>query len=85
MDILPHDTTLPPHGTLCPVDPSVLWREVVTSPSDGARPVQALAEILANKQGRSFVFQLERNDADLCLEVLDRVSHDRRLSWFPST
>jgi hypothetical protein len=40
--------TASPGSSPHPIDPSVLWGEV-TGPSDDARPVRALAKILANK------------------------------------
>jgi len=58
-----------------------LWKEIAEADS-GTKAVRTLAEILADKEGRTFISHLERNDAELCIEVLDRVSRDVHL--FPS-
>ena len=59
-----------------------LWRGV-TSASNETQAVRTLAEILIDKEGRDFVSRLKRKDAELCIEVLDRVScHPHRLSSF---
>ena len=52
-----------------------LWKEV-TSAIDEAKSVRILAEILVDKEGRAFISRLERKDAELCIEILDRVSRD---------
>ena len=49
-----------------------LWKEV-TSTTDEAKAVRTLAEILAEKEGRTFISRLERRDAELCIEILDHV------------
>lgn len=51
-----------------------LWRDV-TSALDEAKAVRTLAGILTDKEGRTFILNLERRDAELCIEILDRVSH----------
>jgi len=64
-----------------------LWEDV-TSTNDEGEAVRTLAEILRDKEGRTFISNLERRDAELCIETLDHVSHDpylfpsRRLRWF---
>jgi len=55
-----------------------LWEDV-TSTADEGKAVRILAEILVDKEGRSFVSDLEREDAELCIEILDRVSRDLHL------
>ena len=63
-----------------------LWKDVAST-SNEAKAVQTLAEILLDKEGRAFISNLER-DAELCIEILDRVSRhsyplpSRRLRWF---
>jgi len=58
-----------------------LWKDV-TSANDGGEAVRTLAGTVLNREGRAFVSDLERNDAKLCIEVLDCVSRDPYL--FPS-
>lgn len=55
-----------------------LW-ENVTGAKDEAGAVRALAEILAEKDGRAFTLTLERKDAEFCIDILDRVSSDFRI------
>ena len=50
-----------------------LWRDVLSTPK-GANAVRTLAEILTDKEGKTFISHLEREDAVLCIEVLNRVS-----------
>ena len=59
-----------------------LWK-TVTSTIDEARAVRTLAEILVDKEGRAFISRLGREDARLCIEILDHVSRDLRLSCPP--
>jgi len=64
-----------------------LWQDVASA-SDQSEAVRTLAEILLDEGGRTFISNLERADAELCIEILDLVSHDpcllpsRRLRWF---
>ena len=58
-----------------------LWKDV-TNTIDEARAVRTLADILADKEGRTFISRLEHKDAELCIEILDRVSHDLHLLPF---
>jgi len=64
------------------------WKGV-TSTSNEGKAVRTLARIVLDREGRTFVLNLERNDAELCMEILDRVSPDpdlfsfRCLRWFP--
>jgi len=62
-------------------EPRRLWEEVA-SIADEAGAVRALCEILADKDGRCFVSHLERKEAELCIEVLDRVSRGLYLTLF---
>ena len=64
------------------------WRDVTNAKSE-TKAIQILAEVLADKQGKSFVLNLEPKDAELCIEILDRASHfavfaplSLRLIWF---
>ena len=50
-----------------------MWKDIA-SPNDEARAVRALAEILTEKEGRTFISSLERDDAEVCIDVLDNVS-----------
>ena len=50
-----------------------LWKEV-TIIGGGDNAFRILVEILLDKEGRSFVSNLAREDAELCIELLDRVS-----------
>ena len=64
-----------------------LWKDVAST-SDEGKAVRTLAEIVLDKEGRTFILELERGGAELCIEILDRVSRDpclllfRRLRWF---
>ena len=52
-----------------------LWRSV-TNAANAAQAAQTLGEILADKEGRVFISRLGSKDAELCIEILDDVSHD---------
>lgn len=52
-----------------------VWKGV-TKTNDENKAVRALSGILADKEGRNFILRLKRNDAGLCIEILDRVSHN---------
>ena len=52
-----------------------LWKGV-THITDEAQAVRALADILADNEGRRFVSRLGGKDAELCIEILDDVSRD---------
>ena len=52
-----------------------LWKGA-TSTSDEGEAVRTLAEILLDKEGRTFISSLKRKDAQLCMEILDSVSRD---------
>ena len=54
-------------------DYSQLWKNV-TSARDEGKAVRTLAEILVDREGRTFIGTLKRADAELCIEVLDHVS-----------
>jgi len=55
-----------------------LWKGI-TKTNDETKAVQTLVGILAGREGRDFISRLKRNDAGLCIEILDRVSHDLHL------
>jgi len=59
-----------------------MWKGV-TNATDEAQAVQALAEMLADNEGRTFVSCLGDKDAELCIEILDSVSRDPHFP-FPS-
>ena len=61
-----------------PKDYQRLWKDV-TDTKDEGKAVRTLAEILVDKEGRSFISNLERKDAKLCIEILDQVSPDSYL------
>jgi len=48
------------------------WGQV-TRTNNRAESVRILAEILVHKEGRDFFSRLEREDAELCIEILDHV------------
>ena len=52
-----------------------LW-EGVTNATGQSEAVRALAKIVVDKQGRVFVSSLEREEAELCVKILDDVSRD---------
>ena len=52
-----------------------LWAKVADV-TEGTESTRILAEILTDEQGGTFVSQLGRRDAELCIEILDRVSRD---------
>jgi len=64
-----------------------LWKDVASA-SDEGKAVRTLVKIVLDKEGRVFILGLERNYAELCMEILDRVSRDpyplpsRRLRLF---
>ena len=51
-----------------------LWQDV-TGTRDEGKAVRTLARILVDKEGRNFISNLRRTDAELCIELLDHVSH----------
>ena len=55
-----------------------LWKDVASA-SNRDEAVRTLAEILPDKEGRTFISNLERADTGLCIEILDLVSRDPRL------
>jgi len=59
-------------------DYSQIWK-AVTSANDEGEAVRTLADIVLDKPGRAFILELERDDAELCIEILDRVSRDSYL------
>jgi len=58
-----------------------LWKEVAGTTDEG-KAIRTLAEILADKEGGTFVSNLGHKDAELCIEILNRVSRNPRLSLF---
>lgn len=64
-----------------------IWNDI-TNTVDKTKAVRTLADVLADKEGRTFLLRLEREDAEFCVEILDRVSHNlhlfpfRRFRWF---
>ena len=64
-----------------------LWNDIINA-VDETKAVRTLAEVLADKEGRTFLLRLEPEDAEFCVEILDRVSYNlhflpfRRLRWF---
>jgi len=82
------DTSAPSPKNVMAKNYQQLWKDV-TSASDEGKAVRTLAKIVLDKEGRAFILRLERNCAELCMEILDRVSRDpyplpsRRLRLFP--
>ena len=60
-----------------------IW-ENVTNATEETKAIRALAEILADKEGRAFASRLERQDAEVCIEILDHVSRDQCLFLSPA-
>jgi len=64
-----------------------LWKDVTSTNNEG-KAVRTLADILLDKEGRTFISNLARKDAELCIEILDHVSRNPyllpscRLRWF---
>ena len=52
-----------------------LWKGVAGT-TDEANAVRLLAEILVDRKGRALISRLDRKDAELCIEILDRVGYD---------
>lgn len=55
-------------------DPVELWGKIRTVGE--AESIRILAEILVYREGRNLILGLEHKDAELCIEILDRVSRD---------
>ena len=55
-----------------------LWKRITdkTGQSEVAQAAHALAEIVADSAGRDFISRSSREDAELCVEILDHVSRD---------
>ena len=58
-----------------------LWKDIAETNSQN-KAVQGLTKILADQRGRHFVSCLGREDAKLCMEILDRAS--RALPFLPN-
>lgn len=52
-----------------------LWKGV-TDKTDKPEAAQALVEIVADNAGRDFILGLEREEAELCIEILDHVGQN---------
>jgi hypothetical protein len=52
-----------------------LWTDITRTIDEG-KAVRTLVEILVDEEGRTFILQLGRRDAELCIEILDHVSRD---------
>ena len=51
------------------------WKKARTAAiTDEAESIRTLAKILSSKEGRTFVFDLEPQDAAFCIDMLDHVS-----------
>jgi len=59
-----------------------LWEDVTTT-TDEAQTVWALAKILADSEGRGFISRLDNEDAGSCIEILDNVSRDLHFPLLP--
>ena len=58
-----------------------LWKDT-TGITDEAKAVRALAAILADKEGRAFISQLDQKDIQLCIGILYYVGGDFLLLVF---
>jgi hypothetical protein len=54
-------------------DSKKLWKSFAKATNEG-KVVQILAEILSDEDGGEFISDLERTDAELCIEILTNVS-----------
>ena len=54
-----------------------LWKAVIST-TDEAKAIRTLANILADKEGRTFISRLDRTGAELCIEILDHVGREPR-------
>ena len=61
-----------------------LWKSVTDAP-DKAKAVGALAEIVADFDGRTFALGLEPEAVKLCVETLDYVGYDLLLFPFATS
>ena len=52
-----------------------LWVDVIST-SDEEKAIRTLTKILEDREGRNFISNLTREDAELCIEILDHVSHN---------
>jgi len=64
-----------------PKDYQQLWRGVANA-TDQDAAVRILTEMLNDTEGRSFASRLERNQGEVCIEILDHVSRELRLPQF---
>lgn len=55
-----------------------LWKDVRNS-NDEAMAIRTLASIVGDREGRAFILNLDCQDAEYCIDMLDRVSQDLRL------
>ena len=60
-----------------------LWKDIGNTADEG-KVVRILSEILADKEGRRYISNLELKHAGLCIEILDGVSRDLHLFPFSS-
>ena len=60
-----------------------LWIDV-TNTTDQAQAIRTLAEILSDKEGKAFISRLDSEDAELCIEILGKVSPDLRFPYSQS-
>jgi len=51
-----------------------LWKRVVRE-IDKAQAIRTLSGVLVEKEGRVYISRLHREDAELCVGILDNVSH----------
>lgn len=50
-----------------------LWKDIAGA-SDEGKAFRTLAEILVDREGRTFIWNLKPGDAELCIKILDHVS-----------
>ena len=58
------------------------WKNARTA-TDEAESIRTLTKILSSKEGRTFVFNLEPQDAAFCIEMLDHVSSNPTSHPYP--
>ena len=70
-----------PNSSPMTKDYQQLWKAVIST-TDETKAVRTLADILADKEGRTFILHLDRTGAALCIKILDHVSRGPQLAPF---
>ena len=84
VDLFPLQTASIPSPNAMATDFNGQWKNARTA-TDEAESVRTLTKILSSKEGRTFVFNLDPQDATFCIEILDHVSPLQSHSHPPPT